>query len=135
MLCVYFRCRTRCQDYLSEKPVAADKPVNGFKEATIADSLAVPVVGPTAFKVARHFVDSSCEVSEKQIALAMLRLIEMEKVIVESGGAAALAAILPTGPLFGQFRGKKVTVVLGGGNMTRASWAASSTVVCRRTAA
>ncbi len=116
MLCVYFRCRTRCQDYLSEKPVAADKPVNGFKEATIADGLAVPVVGPTSFKVARHFVDSSCEVSEKQIALAMV-------------------AILPTRPLFGQFRGKKVTVVLGGGNMTRASWAASSTVVCRRTAA
>ena len=97
--------------------VAAGKPVNGFKEATIADGLAVPVVGPTSFQVARHFVDSSCVVSEKKIALAMLRLIEMEKVVVEGGGAAALASILPEGPLFGQFRGKKVVVLLCGGNI------------------
>ena len=27
----------------------------GFKEATIADGLAVPVVGPTSFEVARRF--------------------------------------------------------------------------------
>jgi len=97
--------------------IAAGKPVNGFKEATIADGLAVPVVGPTSFQVARHFVDSSCVVTEKQIALAMLRLIEMEKVVVEGGGAAALASILPEGPLFGQFRGKKVVVLLCGGNI------------------
>ena len=97
--------------------LAAGKPVNGFKEATIADGLAVPVVGPTAFEVARRHVDSVCAVSEKQIALAMLRLIEMEKVVVEGGGAAALAAILPGGPLYGKYTGKKVCVVLGGGNI------------------
>lgn len=97
--------------------LAAGEPVDGFKEATIADGLAVPVVGPTSFQVARRFVDSSCVVSEKQIALAMLRLIEMEKVVVEGGGAAALAAILPGGPLFGQFKGKKVCVLLCGGNI------------------
>jgi threonine dehydratase len=97
--------------------IAAGKPVDGFKEATIADGLAVPVVGPTSFEVARRFVDSSCVVSEKEIALAMLRLIEMEKVVVEGGGAAALAAILPEGPLYGHFRGKKVCVLLCGGNI------------------
>ena len=42
-----------------------------------------------------RFVDSSCNVSEKLIAVAMLRLIEMDKLVVEGGGAAALAAILP----------------------------------------
>mmetsp|Transcript_32772 Transcript_32772/g.44931 ORF Transcript_32772/g.44931 Transcript_32772/m.44931 type:complete len:351 (+) Transcript_32772:212-1264(+) len=43
----------------------AGKPVNGFKEATLADGLAVPVVGPTSFEVARHFVDdTSCTVDE-----------------------------------------------------------------------
>jgi threonine dehydratase len=97
--------------------IAAGKPVNGFKEATIADGLAVPVVGPTSFEVARRYVDSSCVVSEKHISLAMLRLIEKEKVVVEGGGAAALAAILPDGPLFGQFVGKKVCVLLCGGNI------------------
>ncbi len=97
--------------------IKAGHPVNFFKEATLADGLAVPMVGPTAFEVARHFVDSSCMVSEKMIALAMLRLIEMEKIIVEGGGAAALAAILPGGPLFGQFAGKNVCVLLCGGNI------------------
>lgn len=97
--------------------VLAGKPVNGFLEATLADGLAVPVVGSTSFEVARHFVDSSCVVSEKLIALSMLRLIEMEKIVVEGGGATALAAVLPSGPLFGKFKGKTVCVLLCGGNI------------------
>lgn len=95
----------------------AGKPVNGFKEATLADGLAVPVVGPTSFVVARKYVDSTCVVSEKMIAIAILRLIEMEKIVVEGGGATGLAAILPGGPLFGHFRGKNVCVPLCGGNI------------------
>lgn len=38
-------------------------------------------------------------VSEKFIALAVLRLLEMEKYVVEGGGATGLAGILPGGPL------------------------------------
>lgn len=95
----------------------AGEPVNAFKEATLADGLAVPVVGPTAFNVARRFVDQTVTVSEKMIALSMLRLIEMDKLVVEGGGAAALAAVIPGGPLFNQFAGKKVCVLLCGGNV------------------
>jgi threonine dehydratase len=73
--------------------------------------------GPTSFHVARKHVDYSCEVSEKMIAIAVLRLIELEKLVVEGGGAAALAAILPGGPLHGKFAGKKVVVPLCGGNI------------------
>ena len=51
------------------------------------------------------------------IALAVLRLIELEKIVVEGGGATALAAILPGGPLFGKFKGKKVCIPLCGGNI------------------
>ena len=51
------------------------------------------------------------------IAIAVLRLIELEKLVVEGGGAAALAAILPGGPLHGKFAGKKVVVPLCGGNI------------------
>lgn len=86
----------------------AGEPVYSFKEGTLADGLAVPTVGPTSFKVAQRHVDSTCVVSEKMIAIAVLRLIEMEKLVVEGGGAAALAAILPGGPLYGHFKGKKV---------------------------
>ena len=93
------------------------KPVNAFKESSLADGLAVPEVGPTAFEVARHHVDSCHTVTEKLIALAILRLIETEKLVVEGGGAAALAAVLPGGPLHGKYNGKKVCVLLCGGNI------------------
>jgi threonine dehydratase len=61
------------------------------------------IPGPTSFHVARKHVDYTCEVSEK--------------LVVEGGGAAALAAILPGGPLHGKFAGKKVVVPLCGGNI------------------
>ena len=97
--------------------VLAGKPVHTFKGATLADGLAVPVVGPTSFEVAKHFVDYSVSVPEKMIAISVLRLLEIEKLVVEGGGAAALAAILPNGPLYGKFKGKKVCVALCGGNI------------------
>lgn len=53
----------------------AGRPVNGFKEGTLADGLAVPVVGARAFAIARRHVDSVCTVSEKAIAIAVLRLL------------------------------------------------------------
>lgn len=41
----------------------------------------------------------------------------MDKIVVEGGGAAALAAILPGGPLFEVFPQQKVCVLLCGGNI------------------
>jgi threonine dehydratase len=55
--------------------IAAGHPVDGYKEGTLGDGLAVPFVGPTAFSVARRFVDGYCDVSEKSIAVSLLRLI------------------------------------------------------------
>jgi len=104
-----------CASYAAA--IAAGKPVNGFKAATLADGLAVPVVGEHAFQVAQRYVDSSVEVNEGMISIAVLRLIEMEKLVVEGGGATALAAILPGGPLYGKFAGKNVVVLLCGGNI------------------
>lgn len=49
--------------------------------------------------VSQAHVDQVELVSEKYIALAVLRLLEMEKYVVEGGGATGLAAILPGGPL------------------------------------
>ena len=93
------------------------EPTYYFKNASLADGLAVPVVGDRSFSVARRFVDGTELVSEKMIAIAMLRLIELEKLVVEGGGAAALAAILPGGPLYGAYKGKNVVLPLCGGNV------------------
>jgi threonine dehydratase len=75
----------------------AGEPVDVEMFATLADGLAVPKVGARAFEVARAVTDRTVLVSEKEIALAILRCIEAEKLMVEGAGAAGLAAILPGG--------------------------------------
>ena len=47
----------------------------------------VPTVGGNAFLVAKAYTDDVCHVTESEIALAILRLLEHEKVIIEGGGA------------------------------------------------
>lgn len=84
----------------------------------MADGLAVPVVGPHAFEVARHYVDECVTCTEKEISLSVLRLIEQEKMVVEGGGAAGLAALLPGGKLDRpDLKGKNIVVPLCGGNI------------------
>lgn len=76
------------------------------------------MVGPQAFEVAKHYVDECVLTSEKEISLAVLRLVENEKMVVEGGGAAGLAALLPGGALDRpDMKGKNVIVPLCGGNM------------------
>lgn len=82
---------------------------------TLADGLLVPKVGTNAFHVARKYVDKTVVVKERFIALAMLRLIEMEKCVVEGGGAVGLAAMLQG--LLPELKGKKVVLPLCGGNV------------------
>ena len=85
---------------------------------TIADGLNVPKVGGNAFAIARECVDRVVTVSERWIALAMLRLLEHEKSVVEGGGATGYAALL-AGKL-PELAGKKVVVPLCGGNVDMA---------------
>lgn len=82
----------RCASF--SKALKAGKPVNVEIEATLADGLAVPMVGYNAFETARPLIDKMVVVEEKWIAIAILRLIELEKCVVEGAGAAGLAAIL-----------------------------------------
>jgi threonine dehydratase len=93
----------------------AGHPVPIFMAPTLADGLAVPRVGDNAFAVARERVDQTVTVTEHLIALAVLRLIEMEKAIVEGAGATPLAALL-SGRL-PELHGKKVVLPLCGGNI------------------
>lgn len=105
-----------CPSYTAA--LKAGKPVAAEVTPTLADGLAVPVVGPHAFEVARHYVDECVLTSEKQISLAVLRLIENEKMVVEGGGASGLAALLPGGALDRpDMKGKNIIVPLCGGNI------------------
>jgi threonine dehydratase len=63
------------------------------------------MVGFNAFATAKPLVDKMIVVKEEWIALSILRLVELEKCVVEGAGAAGLAAIL-AGHL-DEFKGKK----------------------------
>ncbi|XP_055547675.1 L-threonine ammonia-lyase isoform X2 [Wyeomyia smithii] len=90
-------------------------PVYTPNQATLADGLAVPQVGYNAFTTAVPLLDKMIVVKEEWIALAILRLVELEKCVVEGAGASGLAAIL-AGHL-DEFKGKRVVLLICGGNI------------------
>ena len=94
---------------------AAGRPVPVTLSPTLADGLAVPLLGKLPFAVLAQVVDQVVTVDEAHIALAILRLIELEKSVVEGGGAAPLAAFL-AGKL-DNLKGKRVVLTLCGGNI------------------
>jgi len=96
------------------KSVAAGRRTRAAAAATIADGIAVREVGAHAFAIAREMVHEIVTVAEEELANAVLRLLEIEKTVVEGAGAAPLAALLhrPLG-----LRGATVVLVLSGGNI------------------
>ncbi len=93
----------------------AGHPVRTPVEPTLADGLAVSLVGELSFSIAAPRVERVVTVSEEQLALAMLRLLESEKSVVEGGGAAPLAACM-AGKL-PELDQAKTVLVLSGGNV------------------
>ena len=65
----------------------------------------MPLVGVNAFATAFPLIDKMVVVSEQYIALAILRLVELEKAVVEGAGATGLAAVLAG--LLPELKGKK----------------------------
>jgi len=97
----------------------AGHPVAIPRRATLADGLAVLKVGARAFELSRHLLDDVVRVSEDWIALAILRMIELDKTVVEGAAAAPLAALM-AGLLPG-LKGKKVVLTICGGNIDPAA--------------
>lgn len=95
--------------------LAAGHAVKVPVRPTLADGLAVGKVGELAFELARKRVDRVVTVTEEELALAMLRLVELEKSVVEGAGAAPLAALM-SGKV-PELRGKRTVLILSGGNV------------------
>ena len=85
-----------------------------FGESTIADGIAVKVPGLVTLEMVRRLVDEVLLVDEGDIEQAMLLLLEIEKTLVEGAGAVGLAAVLKHRD---RFAGKKIGLVLSGGNV------------------
>ena len=95
--------------------LAAGEPVRVSTRYTLADGLAVAEAGHQTLAIGRRLVDKLVSVGEEALALAMLRLAELDKCIIEGAGAAGLAAFLE-GSL-PDLVGKRVVLVLTGGNI------------------
>jgi threonine dehydratase len=81
---------------------------------TIAEGLAVRDTGELPLAIARELVHEVLLVDEATIEEAIALLIEIEKTVTEGAGATGIAALLQHKETF---KGKKVGVVLCGGNI------------------
>ncbi|HRK32440.1 MAG TPA: threonine/serine dehydratase, partial [Tepidisphaeraceae bacterium] len=93
--------------------VKAGGPCDVAPCPTLADGLAVGRVGRLPFDLIRRHADEVILASEEQLSLAVLRLVELEKAVVEGAAAAPLAALMSG--RFPQLRGKTVVLTLCGG--------------------
>ena len=88
-----------------------NRPIGGD---TLAEGIAVFEPGEFTSKVLAGLLDDFVLVSESQLEGALALLLQIEKTVVEGAGAAGLAAVLANRHLF---EGRKVGIVLSGGNI------------------
>jgi threonine dehydratase len=86
---------------------------------TLAEGIAVKHPGVISSQIILDRVDEMRIVNEAIIESAISLLLEVEKTVVEGAGAAGLATMMPTrdGNLRPEFQGRKVGVILTGGNI------------------
>ncbi|WP_435078509.1 threonine ammonia-lyase [Halococcus sp. AFM35] len=82
---------------------------------TIADGIATRRVGEQTFPVIEERVDEVVTVSDPDIAVAITKLLERSKTLIEGAGAVPMAAILAEA--FGYAEGEVIVPVLCGGNI------------------
>src|SRR5690606_17547011 len=90
--------------------LSAGCPGGSPVKPTLADGLAVSRVGQLPFSIARSRVDRLVSVNEEELSLAVVRLMELEKSVVEGAGASPLAACM--GGKLADLAGKRVVLVL-----------------------
>ena len=82
--------------------------------STFADGIAVKHPGDTTFELVSKYVDEIVTVSEDEIAMAILTLMERQKLVSEGAGATAVAAVLSDKI---KAEGKNVVCIVSGGNI------------------
>ncbi len=88
-----------------------DLPTGGD---TLAEGIAVKEPGAFTSKILADLLDDLVLVSEGRMESALALLVQIEKTVVEGAGAAGLAAVMAYPELF---KGRKVGIVLTGGNI------------------
>jgi threonine dehydratase len=94
----------------------AGHPIDMKEEETIADALVggIGLDNQYTFRMIQEYVDETLLVTEEEISDAMVFALRRQHLVVEGGGAVALAALL-----YDKVRGlgENVVVVISGGNV------------------
>ena len=100
----------------SMKNSVADGKIETLKNVqTIADGIAVKTPGTNTFELIKKYVDGIYTVSDDEIALAILTLMEQQKLVSEGAGATPVAAVMFN--KIPDIKGKKVVCLVSGGNI------------------
>lgn len=91
------------------------QPIDSLSVRTIADGIAVRDASAITLGYMLENVDRCISVDDEEIASAILFLLERQKLVVEGAGAVGVAALMHN--KLKSLKGKKVAVVLSGGNM------------------
>ena len=99
---------------------SGQRETNDLLGSTFCDALLTPTPGRLTFSINRHLLAGGFAVTDRQVIAAMKFAAASLKLVLEPGGAVALAALLA-----GIFdaRGLTVGVVLSGGNIDLADFA------------
>jgi len=94
----------------------AGAPIEMEEEETIADALVggIGLDNQYTFRMVQQTVDDTVLVSDEEIAAGMAFALEEHHLVVEGGGAVAIAALLHRGV---RGIGRNVAVVISGGNV------------------
>jgi len=99
--------------YPSMRQALRGEPVT-IGDETIAEGIAVKNVGKLTFQIVKELVDDVVLVEDWEVEQAVALFLSIEKTVSEGAGAVGLAAVLADPD---RFKGKKVGLVLSGGNI------------------
>ena len=99
--------------YPSMHQTLRNEPVT-IGDETIAEGIAVKNVGALTYQIVRALVDDVVLVEDWEVEQAVALFLSIEKTVSEGAGAVGLAAVLADRD---RFKGKKVGLVLSGGNI------------------
>ncbi len=90
------------------------KAIDSLSVRTIADGIAVRDTSSKMLDLVLKYVDEIVEVEDKEIASAILFLLEQQKLVVEGAGAVGIAAMMHDKI---DIKDKKTVSILSGGNI------------------
>ena len=94
--------------------VSGNREVNERRDGSICDAIITPSVGKITFPLMQKHCGSGLVVTEEEALRAMVHAFNRLKIVIEPGGAVALAAALFHGE---KLNGDTVIVVASGGNV------------------